>query len=160
MRAPIKLRGQRNRRWNKKEGDQSGETTKSMTQAQSKHLEKYETEVNAAFVKLDESFDEIKKSVGEKGWGENVPQYIHAAHAAARVKKQEFDAKVEIIKESQACEWKVLQSDVTELKDEAKDLLRRTVLQTQEAQSLGAAEASKKKKVAGKAKAKCKRGQP
>ena len=108
-------------------------------------MEKYETEVNAVFVKLNESFDEIKKSVEEKGWSENVPQYIHAAHAAARVKKHEFDTDVEIIKESQACEWKVLQSDVAQLKDEAKDFLRRTVLQAQEAQSLGAAKAPKKR---------------
>ena len=45
---------------------------------------------------------------------------------------------------------------VTELKDETKDLLRRTVLQAQEAQSLGAAIASTKKRVAGKAKANAK----
>ena len=68
----------------------------------------------------------------------NVPQYIHTTHAAAVVKKTEFDARVEIIKESQTCDWKALQRDVAELSNGTKDLVRRTILQGQEAQSLGA----------------------
>ena len=83
--------------------------------------------------------------------GENVPQYIHTAHAAAQVKKAEFDARVEIIKESHTCDWKALQSDVAELNSATKDLVRRTILQGQEAQSLGA---KPKPRAKGKGKAK------
>ena len=85
-----------------------------MTGAQVSHLQKYKDDVDAAYTKLCESYDEIKKSVEEKGWGEKVPQYIHTSHAAAQNKEAEFDARVELIKESQACDWKGLQSDVTD----------------------------------------------
>ena len=44
---------------------------------------------------------------------------------------------MEIIKESQTCDWKALQTDVAELKIATKDLMRRTILQAQETQSLG-----------------------
>ena len=59
--------------------------------------------------------------------GNNVPQYIHTSHAAAKVKKAEFDARVDVIKDSQTCDWKALQSDVAELKIATNDLMRRTI---------------------------------
>ena len=135
------------------EGDTflAGGTAKPLTTAQVNHLKKYKDEVDAAYSKLDEHYDEIKKSVEEKGLGDNVPQYIHTSHAAAKVKKAEFHARLDIIKDSQTCDWKVLQSDVADIKSTTRDVMRRTVLQAQEAQSLGATPTPKKK---GKAKAK------
>ena len=135
----------------KEEGEEPAEKEKSLTAAQLSHLQKYTEGVDAAYKKLGESYDPIKKSVDEKGWGMNVPQYIHTSHAAAVVKKTEFDARVEIIKDSQTCDWKALQSDVAELNSATKDLVRRTILQGQEAQSLGA---KPKPRAKGKGKAK------
>ena len=137
------------------EGDTflAGGTEKPLTTAQVNHLKKYKDEVDAAYSKLDEHYDEIKKSVEENGWGDNVPQYIHTSHAATKVKKAEFHARLDIIKDSQTCDWKVLQSDVADLKSTTKDLMRRTVLQAQEAQSLGTPKPKKKAKAKGKAKA-------
>ena len=135
----------------KEEGEEPTEKEKPLTAAQLSHLQKYTDGVDATYKQLEESYAPIKKSVDEKGWGMNVPQYIHTSHAAAVVKKTEFDARVEIIKESHTCDWKALQSDVAELNSATKDLVRRTILQGQEAQSLGA---KPKPRAKGKEKAK------
>ena len=65
----------------KADGDKylAGEAGKSLTNAQVSHLQKYKDEVDAAYTKLGESYDEIKNSVEEKGWGERsaVHPYIN-----------------------------------------------------------------------------------
>ena len=111
----------------KVESDVGPDKAPTLPQGQLNHLNKYEAEVSETFKNIAGVFEQIKQSIEGNGWAANVPKYIHDAHEAILVSKAEFDATVELIKESHLGEWKSVQADVSALKDAAKDLLRRTL---------------------------------
>ena len=107
------------------------------TTAQFRRLHAYEDPIMATIRLIDEEYTEIKQSIEEKGWGVNIPAYIHASHRALHCKKLEFLDKMDIIAETGLFDVEAFRDALWDVKQEAKFLLRRMRLQVQEAKSFG-----------------------